>query len=582
MKQIYFHEFNIPTNNTIYFPYSSGLLTAYCQKFEEINRHYEFMPFFFVREPAESILSQYDNPSVACFSSSMWNFRLNLKVASLLKEKHPNCLIIFGGPNITLGDGLYKKYPFIDIGIFGEGEKALQKILIDNLYGNIKIHPTIINAVTTDNLDEFPSPYTNNLFDSLIKKYPDLEFKAIIETNRACPFHCSFCFYGQSDLKKKIVHHSFSYIEQETEWIARNKIKYVFCADANFGMYKKDIQVAQIYSNIKKKYQYPEKFRVCYGKNSVYNVFETAKILSESQLGKTVTIALQSNNPEVLKNIGRANIKKEMLSELQSKYTTFGIPTYTELILGLPGETYDSFLEGLDFILETSKMNQVFIYHCQVLPNTEMDKEEYRQKYKLKTVFAPLAEVHGNVKEGEIELEYEELIVSTYSMDIESWKRCTAIAWIMQLFYSLKVGSKISSFLYENYNIKYTKYFEYLYNSQLSEILYLKNIAQNVSVGLPRCQCDKKFGKIYYEPEEMTLLNIGTNKEDFYHRLYLETINFIKPSLVQIKELDDVFIKQKQEIVESNQFNNTIEYATKTILYGRKSNFNKPIGFQLI
>jgi putative methyltransferase len=517
-KLVYFNEFNIPTDNTIYFPYSSGLLRAYAEKNPVIRENFAFAPFLFKREPVEVILSKYVNPSVACFSSSLWNHRLNLKVAKLVKEKFPDCLIVFGGPQIEIGRKLYEENPFIDIGVFGEGEIPFTNILLDLLNGDVKkyLHKTYRIPTPTKDIDSFPSPYSSGLFDYMIEENPDVEFKVITETNRNCPFNCAFCFYGQSSIDRKISYHSVDYIRQEVEWIAAHKIKYVFCADANFGMFKRDIEIAQLYAKIKKSHGYPEKFRVCYGKNASETIFQTASVLFDADLAKTVTLAVQSTNQQVLENITRTNIKQDVFRKLQLKYTEAGMPTYTEIIFALPGETYDTFKEGLEFILEASQKNQVFIYHCQLLPNTPMSEPEYIKKFGIKTVHTPLAEVHGNLRDNSIEQEYEDVVISTNSMDVEMWKRGAILAWMVQLFYSLKIADEILGLLHSKHGIKYTEYLEYIINRKLDCVKYFAQIAEDVIQGKKRCQIEDRFGVIYYEPEEIAFLNICLNKEFFY------------------------------------------------------------------
>lgn len=582
--EVYFNEYNVPTDDTIYFPYSTGLLRAYAEQFKEVTDNYQFMPFLFLREPVDRILSYYNNPFIACFSSSLWNHRLNLKVAELLKQKFPECFIVFGGPQVTLGKELYDKYPFIDLGVFGEGEKLFKEILLNRLKGHSYERKTLNVEDTTSEIDCFPSPYTKNLFESLISENPDIEFKAIMETNRSCPFKCSFCFFGQSSLNKKITHHSLEYIEAEAQWFADHKIKYIFCADANFGMFKRDITIAHIYSEIKKKNGYPEKFRVCFGKNATDTIFQTAKILSDSNLSKTVTLALQSNDPIVLKKIGRTNIKRETFIALQKKYTEANIPTYTEIILGLPGETLDSFLAGLEFVLRSSYNNQLFIYHCQILPNTEMANTEYLSRHGIKTVRAPLAEVHGSIRDAAIEQEYEELVVSTSTMSSENWQKCAVISWLIQLFYSLKVAEQIIQYLHREYNISYIDYFIFLTNSDLDIVNFFKSHARNVQKGASRCQYDLRFGPIYYEPEELVFLLISPQISIFYKKLFEITLNFLqnKNISVHLDILNNLFVKQAQEFPDISQFPSTEEFAKKVVLHGRKSNFNKPLGFQLI
>ena len=90
----------------------------------------------------------------------------------------------------------------------------------------------------------FPSPYLTGQFDYLLND--GTNYQAIIETNRGCHSGCHYCYWGN---KKKYEFFDMQRIKDEAEWIGRNKIKYVFCADSNFGIFDRDIEIAQIYAD---------------------------------------------------------------------------------------------------------------------------------------------------------------------------------------------------------------------------------------------------------------------------------------------------------------------------------------------
>ena len=130
MKRVYLNEFNIVMGNTTYLPLVSGLLRAFAETKEKIINNYQFMPFLFHIDNPRTILSNYDNPSIAAFSESMWNEQLCLKVAADLKIYWPNCLIVFGGPQVPHHPEQYfTKHPFIDVTVRGEGEEQFANIL---------------------------------------------------------------------------------------------------------------------------------------------------------------------------------------------------------------------------------------------------------------------------------------------------------------------------------------------------------------------------------------------------------------------------------------------------------------------
>ena len=576
MKKVYLNEYNCPTYNTIYFPFSSGLLRAYAETIPEIANNYEFMPFLFVRETIDKIMEKYDNPSVVGFSNSVWNYQINLAVAKALKEKFPKCITVFGGPHVVKeSKDFFTKHPFIDIVIFGEGEKTFAKLLIDLLNTDIQTHQVLLNTEeATKDLDIFPSPYVSGMFDYMLKKYPELEFKSIVETNRNCPFSCSFCFWGDYSSVKKVTNHSLEFVRAEAEWIAEKQIPYVFCADANFGMFSRDIEIAQAYADIKQKNNYPEKFRVCYGKNKMDNVFATASILSHADLAKTVTLAMQSDDKNVLKQINRANIKKEVYDNLQKKYTAAGIPTYTEIILGLPEESKETFVNGLESILRSSLDNQVFVYHCQILPNTEMADLDYQKKFDIKTAKNPLAEVHGSRRPDEIITEYEDLIIQTGTMPVEDWIQCSKLAWVIQLLHGLKLGFYIVRWMYQNYEMKYTDFYEYIVdNLEYKTADDFNKIASGIPKGIQRCQYRPEYGEIYWEPEEVAFLDIIYDKENFYVAFHDVIKQYLQDRNLEYNDkILELIDYQKGIVPTPEDFDNSQDLAKEVILYGRKSN----------
>lgn len=299
-RRVYFNEFNVLMENAAYLPLVSGLLRAYADTSPSLSVSYEFMPFIFYRDTLERIMVQYDNPSVAAFSVSMWNEQLNLKVAEQVKARYPDCLVVFGGPNVPHHPQAYfERYPFVDVAVRGEGEEAFSEILtrylesrdFTGIPGVSWRHPTTASCVRNQaersqsrNLDVYPSPYLEGLFEELIANSGDLGFQQIIETNRGCPFLCTFCFWGQGGLSRKYRYHGLDRVASEIEWAAKHKIRYVFNADSNFGMHKRDLEIARMLVETKRNFGYPEKFRTCFGKNTDEKIYEVARLLHEHEL----------------------------------------------------------------------------------------------------------------------------------------------------------------------------------------------------------------------------------------------------------------------------------------------------------
>lgn len=334
------------------------------------------MPFLYHIDAPDRILAQYDAPDVAAFSLSMWNEQLNLKIAAEVKRRWPDCLVVFGGAQVPHEpSAFFAEHGFVDVAVRGEGEEAFTEILerraagrdfaeipgVSYRDGAGVVHVSRTERPFNRDLNAYPSPYLEGLFDDLIAAQgPDLEFQAIIETNRGCPFHCTFCYWGRGGLSRKYRYHDTDRVLAEIEWCARNRIRYVFNADSNFGMHRRDQEIAEFIVATKQKYGFPEKFRTCYGKNTDDKIFRIGSLFHRHQLEKGITLSRQSNDDQVLKNIKRSNIKMATYQSLQERFNDEDIPIYSELILGLPGETVATFRNGISEVLQAGLKNQLF------------------------------------------------------------------------------------------------------------------------------------------------------------------------------------------------------------------------------
>lgn len=588
-RRIYLNEYNIPMDNTMFLPLVSGLLQAYAQAKAVIRESYEFMPFVFLRDDPEKITSQCQNPSVAAFSASMWNMNLSLAVARQVKEKFPDCLIVFGGPQVPYeATDLLKLCPFIDVAVRGEGEQVFADLLVRFLetrdfrgIPGISYHNGN-NIIRNDwespveDLDILPSPYLEGIFDPLLTN--GMNWQAIVETNRGCSFRCSFCFWNQGS--KRYRFYSLERVRRVIDWCGLNGMRYIFCSDSNFGMIKRDLKIANYVVETKARYGFPEKFRACYGKNAEETIFKIGKLLTKHELIKSISISRQSNNPQALQNIRRENIKMSVYNNLQKRYGKDNISTYTELILGLPGETYQSFLDGLEEILEAAPKSQLFIYPLQVYPNTELATPDYRERFKIKTIHLPLNEIHASIRRpGEV-VEYEELVTSTGSMPVEDWRQAAVVSWVVQLLHGLKLGSCISAHLFELYHIKYVSFYVALLKASggilRDEVQRLYDLLDSILKGKPRGQVLPDFGSIYWEPEEASYLRLSTKKDAFYQELYLVINEYLESHGIPHNkwQLREVVEYQRAHVPDLYQdYKGDKEaFAREVVVYGRKSN----------
>ena len=271
MFKIYFNEYNLlmGSGGISYLPFVSGILSANAKKISKLNKNFKIKPFIFIPDKADQIIKNYydEKPDIAVFSISMWNEQLSLEVARKIKKLW-NPLIIFGGPSCPHNPTEYfKKHEFIDIAVRAEGEDAFNDILtkylnkesfddIPNVSYRTKNNQCKINLNSikfNKDLDIYPSPYLTGEYDYLFEENKDHKYQIIVETNRGCPFLCTYCYWGKGGTTTKYRFHSLERVYKEIEWIAQKKIKYVFNADSNFGMHRRDIHIAQKLVETKKK-----------------------------------------------------------------------------------------------------------------------------------------------------------------------------------------------------------------------------------------------------------------------------------------------------------------------------------------
>src|SRR5262249_12399708 len=156
------------------------------------------------------------------------------------------------------------------------------------------------------------------------------------------------------------------------EWFGKHGITDIFSADANFGMLERDLEIAREMAATKLRYGAPNMFLTQMAKNVKVRNLEIQKVLAESGLNPVAAIALQSLNPDTLSAIRRENISTDRYQEVQQYCQINGIYNYTDLIIGLPGETYDSFLDGLSEVIRLGQHNRIMFWNASLLPNSEM------------------------------------------------------------------------------------------------------------------------------------------------------------------------------------------------------------------
>lgn len=627
-KNVYLIQPTFMNNSVVHFPYAIGSLASYAWSFNDICDNYNLKGIFYLRDNLSQIVDTLEKPFLIGFSNYVWNFEYNKALAEMIKSSYPECIIVFGGPQISENADLLNLYPFIDILCYYEGEVVFRDILRAFLQGNDISHINNISyrsktgdIVSTEikvfDIISLPSPYESGFFNRLCKERPDLEFIPLIETNRGCPNKCSYCSWGK--IKTRVRMFPLERVFADIEWVSNHKMEFLGFADANFGLFPRDEKIVDKIIECFHNNGYPKKFQVSYSKETGDRVFNITKKLNENGMDKGVTLSFQSMSKTVQKNIGRSNMDIEYYKTLLKKYSEAKIPTYTDLILGLPGENLESFKTGIDELLEYGQHTSLFVHLCEWLPLAEMGNKNYMDKYKIGFTVIPLNQPHRSASSKDDITEYSRIITSTYSMSEDEWKAMLMFSTCVLCFHHLGLLQFIALYLHHSKGIKYSDFYSNLLNYILQnesdfEVFKIikekidKVITENSSVVI----FDETFGDVAWPFEEYAFLKTVQSKDTFYKKIerflteYLPNEASLRKELIEyqafvVKDIDakcknfsgsydwktyfdqllignsDVQLNSKSVeycISDENAVHSWSEYATKILWFGRRGGKN--------
>lgn len=435
------------------FPLGVGNLATYLTAKLQSDKRPEVSIF---REPQE-LKAALDavQPDVVGFSSYSWNHNLALSFARYTKRKYPGTITMMGGPNFPLTEveqeSFLRTMPEIDVAVRGptyEGERAFLNVMQRLHDGGMHIEALQEEAVAGNlwidrkteefiagppvpriiDLDEIPSPYLAGLMDPYFKT----GYFPLMQIARGCPFTCQFC---NSSVKSnsKVFAHSLENMKADLIYAAErvDKTMPLCLADDNFGMYELDVEVADFIGWLQDKYNWPRYIRTTTGKNRSERIIE---VMRKIRGALPMTAAVQSMNPVVLENIKRSNIKLDAYKQIQKEVIAQGMQSYGEMILGLPGETKESFMQGMSDLLDTG-VSRVSAHQLMLLHGAPLNNPDQREQFKFKTRFRVVARDVGDYGTGEPVIETEEMVVESATLTFEDYIEVRVFHTLLTIFY---------------------------------------------------------------------------------------------------------------------------------------------------
>lgn len=441
-------------------PLVSGYLQSYACADPLIKENFRFHKYstnvnVSQKQILDELLEQASD--IYAFSCYLWNTELVRKLLVPLRKEKPEAWILLGGPQV-MHQAKNHLTPESEKMLIcnGEGEQTfahfLGELLMDepdfervkglSFFKRGELITTEPQERITD-LDTIPSPYLNGVFQD--SSY----LMTVMETNRGCPFHCSFCFWGAAT-NDRVYKFSEDRVRDEITWLSENNVPFIFIADANWGMLKRDIEFSEHIAECKKENASPVFVYFSAAKNSPHRVSEITEVFTKSGLLNAQPISMQTLDEKSLDYIDRKNIRLSAYEELQEDLNERGISSFIELMFPLPGETLRSFKKGIESLFEL-KASVLVIYPHLLLLNTPLYQQ--REEHKLVT---------RKVTDGASEAD---LIVGTADISTEEFKDGMWFIYAVLALFNTRSLHRLTYYLHENgiesFSRFYTKFIEF-------------------------------------------------------------------------------------------------------------------------
>lgn len=317
-----------------------------------------------ILEMVERILNF--NPKIVAFSVYIWNATEISEIIKIIKEVAPEIIVVLGGAEVSY-EPLRVDFECANYIIKGEGEESFyrlcKEIFCNNYPKNREIESKKLNLL------EVESPY---------RYYSDEDIKnrvIYVESSRGCNYLCEFCL--SSILRDVRLFDIELFLDEVRELWRRGARSFKFI-DRTFNT---NIEHAKRVLEFFLDYQEPYFLHFELIPDNFPDDLKSL-ILKFPKGSLQFEVGIQTLNRDVSKNISRhLNIQKckESLLFLKDSH----IHTHLDLIVGLPGESLDSFRDGFNTLLSLSE-SEIQIGVLKKLSGVKIDRhnEQYKMKYQ--------------------------------------------------------------------------------------------------------------------------------------------------------------------------------------------------------
>ena len=470
-----------------YLPYMWAVLKSYCDRIDALGQ-VEWLEPIYVRGNAGRCVAPYRDrmPDVLGLSCYTWNWDLQCEIARCVKSQRPGCLVVAGGPHPDYKDpGFFRAFPFIDVVAVKDGEIPFSRILakvgagdedFDDVAGLYLPEPGRAGARFTGPA-EVPtsfvhSPYIeqSDYFDALGRTLGRGRFDVIWETNRGCPYSCNFCDWG-SNTMSQVRRFDMERVSAEVAWFAKMGVKGVLLTDANFGIFPRDLEIADLLNAARARYGHPRFVHYSPAKNNPERSVEIARKFAGSGISPVHTFAVQHTDEEVLASADRSNISVAKQRAVAKAMSAEEIPTVVQLILGLPGDTYERWKTCLTDLMDWGLHDNYQVFNYALLPNAPAADPGFAARWEIGTIVRDVPqEGTGQRKtDGADALTRVTIIVSSKSFSSQDWVRMKVFTALVRALHNFGVTRLIAMYLRFGHGVTYLEFYDQLIESYFGQ-----------------------------------------------------------------------------------------------------------------
>ncbi|MET7773755.1 cobalamin-dependent protein [Nocardia sp. NPDC005366] len=400
-------------------------------------------------------------PEVIGFSNYVWNSNLARAFAARIKQSFPDTVTVFGGPHYPTVPAEQEQFlrdqlgGAVDFYVDREGEQAFADLLLTLAeHGRAHTHGRVAGVHSVEPhgrahlpapgprlaaLHAVPSPYLAGMLDEFI----DGQLIPTIQTNRGCPFSCTFCVEG-TRYHQKVAKKPADRVTSELRYIAERVVPLLadgrgrnelLITDSNFGMYPEDRQVCEAIASCQAEFGWPRYISVTTGKNRRERVLDAVSLVNGAM---PLSGAVQSLDPEVLANVKRANIDTQALIDVALAAAARDTGAYSEVILGLPGDSKNAHFASLRGLLDGG-FERLNMFQLTLLPGSDLWSRTSRAQHRMTTRFRVMPRCAGryDVLGGIVSAaEIDEVCVALPTMSFTDYRHCRLMNLLVGVFYN--------------------------------------------------------------------------------------------------------------------------------------------------